>query len=338
MNDVSTTSPDTGFDRFLDRTVVLGYSRIGYAIRRRAWDPHDLAPQTLRGKTALVTGAGSGLGEATALGLARLGAHVHLVVRSRERAEPAVKRIRETLERESIIADLSIDVCDVSDPDSIESYAAQWVGQRQHEGAIDILVHNAGVMPPKRTESVNGHELTVATHVLGPILLTERLLPVLANSDGGARVIFVASGGMYTQRLVLEDPEYVLSDYSPTVAYARSKRMQVELVPVLNARWRNHGVSVHGMHPGWADTPGVEQSLPAFRRLTQVILRSTEAGADTAVWLAATRATPRPGGFWNDRKERPTSYRSSTRPAADDVEKLWRWVANMLHLEASVAE
>ena len=241
MAHVTPGIPDSGFDRLLDRTIVLGYSRIGFTLRRRAWDPSDPAPSALHGKTALVTGAGSGLGEATALGLARLGARVHLVVRSRERAEPAAARIRETLAREHIDADVIVDVCDVSDPKSIESYAAQWVSQREHSGAIDILIHNAGVMPPERTESADGHELTVATHVLGPILLTERLLPLLGESVEGARVVLVASGGMYTQRLVTDDPEFVHSNYGPAGAYARSKRMQVELDRVLNARGNSDG-------------------------------------------------------------------------------------------------
>ena len=90
-------------------------------------------------------------------------------------------------------------------------------------------------MPPTRTESAQGHELTMSLHVLGPLLMTELLRPALSGHD--ARVLLVTSGGMYGQRLRADDPEFTQGDYTPTTAYARSKRAQVELLPVLAARW-----------------------------------------------------------------------------------------------------
>lgn len=124
------------------------------------------------------------------------------------------------------------------------------------ERRIDVLVHNAGAMPPERTESAQGHEMTMALHVLGPVLMTE----LLAERLRGGRVVLVTSGGMYTQRLREDDPEYVEGDYSPTTAYARSKRAQVELLPVLQQRWAPRGIEVHATHPGWADTPASSSS------------------------------------------------------------------------------
>ena len=75
-----------------------------------------------------------------------------------------------------------------------------------------------------RTETGEGHEITLATHVLGPVLMTELLLPVLANSPD-PRVIFMSSGGMYTQALPAADPEYRNGRYRGAIAYARTKRM-----------------------------------------------------------------------------------------------------------------
>ena len=72
-------------------------------------------------------------------------------------------------------------------------------------------MHNAGVLPATRTETGEGHEITLATDVLGPVLLTELLLPVLANSPD-PRVIFVSLGGMYTQALPAADPETAMAD------------------------------------------------------------------------------------------------------------------------------
>ena len=118
---------------------------------------------------------------------------------------------------------------------------------------------------------------------------------------------------MYGQALRADDPEYLAGDYSPTTAYARSKRAQVELLPLLARRWAGAGSGVHATHPGWADTPGVDESLPRFHRLTGPLLRDAEGGADTTVWLAATDPQPRSGQLWHDRRSRPTHLLRRTR-------------------------
>ena len=82
------------------------------------------------------------------------------------------------------------------------------------------------------------------------------------------------------------------------------------------------------MHPGWADTPGVATSLPGFRLVTGPLLRTPEEGADTAVWLAATRPAPPSGGFWHDRRPRPEHYLPLTRYGDDDRERLWQFCAD----------
>lgn len=318
-------SLDRGLDRLLNRTVLLGYSRLGYVIRRRHWAADDPEAGVLAGRTALVTGAGSGLGEATALGLARLGARVHLLVRSPERAAPAVQRMTDALRREGVDVDVHVEQCDVSDPATVDAFADEFCARDRGATSVDILVHNGGVMPPQRTESADGHELTVATHVLGPIRLTDRLLPALRRSRSGARVVMIASGGMYAQPLPVDDPDFRRGDYRGAAAYARSKRMQVEFTPVMAQRWAADRISVYATHPGWADTPGVAKSLPLFRAVLRPLLRSAHVGADTAVWLAATEPAPPSGTFWHDRQQRPTSYRSATRPDRAQVEALWDW-------------
>ncbi|HPU14232.1 MAG TPA: SDR family NAD(P)-dependent oxidoreductase [Aeromicrobium sp.] len=317
---------DRGIDRLLDRTVALGYSQVGYAIRSRKWPAHDPGSNALAGQNALVTGAGGGLGEATSLALARLGARVHLLVRNPERAGGAVERISAELGRTGIVADLAVEQCDISSSESIERFATDFVAGKKGKGQLDILVHNAGVMPPERLESMDGHELSLATHVLGPALLTERLLPVLKHSECGARVILVSSGGMYTQPLETNDPEFNNGDYSGPVAYARTKRMQVALTPFFDARWKPADVSVYSMHPGWVDTPGIRESLPRFRTLTKPLLRSPDSGSDTTVWLAATTERPPSGTFWHDRKQRPTKFWTAKETPAEDTEKLNSWV------------
>lgn len=313
-------------DTALDRTVLPGYSKIGYWLRRRSWPDDDPRPGSLADRRALVTGANSGLGKATALGLARLGAAVHLVVRNEERGAAALEEVR----REVPDAELHLELCDVSDLADVRRAAADLLARLDR---VDVLVHNAGSLPAERTESADGHELTVATHVLGPVLMTELLRPVLSGHD--ARVVLVSSGGMYTQKLPAHDPDYLRGTYQGAVAYARSKRMQVELAPVLQQRWGPEGIAVHVMHPGWADTPGVASSLPLFRALSKPLLRDAEAGADTIVWLAATEPAPVGGHFWQDRVERPTHYRKATRHTPDELDRMWAWVREATGLDAS---
>ncbi|MGH3372942.1 MAG: SDR family NAD(P)-dependent oxidoreductase, partial [Nocardioidaceae bacterium] len=148
-----------GLDRLLDRSVVLGYTRIGPALRR-AWWPADPPPDALRGKAVAVTGANSGLGKATALGAARLGADVWMLCRSQTRAEAARQDILASVPG----ANVRVLTCDVSDLSSIPDVAERLI---ERVPKLHALVHNAGVMPPERTESRQGHELCLATHVLG---------------------------------------------------------------------------------------------------------------------------------------------------------------------------
>jgi NAD(P)-dependent dehydrogenase (short-subunit alcohol dehydrogenase family) len=304
-------------DTLMDRTVVPGYTRLGPAVRRRlsTW-PADPPPDALVGRRALVTGASSGLGIATAEGLAALGAEVVLVVRDTDKGAKVVREIQGRLP----LARLDVQRCDLADLDDVRRFAAA------ADGDVDVLVHNAGAMPPTRTESPQGHEMTMALHVLSPVLMTDLLGERLR--DG--RVVMVTSGGMYTQRLREDDPEYLDGDYSPTTAYARSKRAQVELLPVLQHRWRPLGVDVHATHPGWADTPGVVESLPTFRRLTGPLLRDAAEGADTTVWLSAVVPARAGGRLWHDRQPRPTQLLRRTRTGAAERERLWAWVSDQL--------
>ncbi len=303
-------------DSVLDRLVVPGYTKIGYWIRRRGWDGDDPRPGSLAGKRALVTGANSGLGKATALELAKLGCAVHLLVRNEDKGKAALAELRGELPG----ADFRLEVCDVSDLSDVRRFCADLVDRAER---LDVLVHNAGAMPPERTES-GGHELSVVLHVLGPVLMTDLLRPVLAGHD--ARVVLVTSGGMYTQKLPVADPDYRRGEYKGAVAYARSKRMQVALTPLMQQRWAGDEITVQVMHPGWADTPGIASSLPLFRTLTRPILRDSFIGADTIVWLAATEPAPPGGRFWHDRAERPAHYRRATAETEAERHEMWAWV------------
>jgi len=301
-------------DRTLDLAVVPGYTSIGYRLRSPGWEQPD--PGAMDGKVALVTGASSGLGLATAEGLARLGAGVRLLVRDEERGQRASQRITARTGNH----DISVSLCDISDLESVRDFVA---GFEVEEQSLDVLVNNAGAMVDDRTLTAEGVELTFATNVLGPFLLTNLLTPLLVRS-APSRVINVSSGGMYTQRLDVEDLQTEHRGYDGPSAYARSKRAEVILTEMWAERLAPFGVVVHAMHPGWADTPGVRNSLPRFHRLTAPLLRSPEEGADTIVWLAsASEPAHSSGDFWQDRSRRPTHRVPWTKESAQDRRRLW---------------
>ena len=322
-------SPITAaLDTVLDKSLVLGYSRIGPALRRRWW-PADLSPNSLVGRHVVVTGASSGLGRAAAAGIAGLGATVHLVGRDADRLRDAAQLIHHDVPD----ADLLEEVCDVSDLDSVRAYAADLGGR---VSALHAIVHDAGVMPPQRTETAQGHELALATHVIGPLLLTELLRDNLAAADS-PRVVIVSSGGMYSAPLddsIGDDVEYQQGRYEGIRAYARSKRIQVTMAELLAGRYAGEGITVHSMHPGWADTPGVTESMPRFAKVLAPILRTAEDGADTIVWLTGSpEATSTTGEFWSDRRPRPTYYVPGRHDDAAVRRSVWAHVCRAAGVE-----
>jgi NAD(P)-dependent dehydrogenase (short-subunit alcohol dehydrogenase family) len=186
-----------------------------------------------------------------------------------------------------------------------------------------VLVHNAGALTADFRRTEDGFEATYASQVLSPHILTSRLLPALQRGSG-ARVITVASGGMYAEKLDVATVQMTAADYDGVRAYARAKRAQVTLTQEWARRFPECPVGFHSMHPGWADTPGVQTSLPTFRRLTRPILRTPEEGADTIVWLAGVDPIPGPNGsFWLDRAPRATVRYPGTRAAQGESAALW---------------
>lgn len=163
----------------------------------------------------------------------------------------------------------------------------------------------------------------------GHFLLTNLLIPKLVAS-APSRVINVTSGGMYSERIRPDDLQYEHDTYTGTAAYARAKRGQVILTEMWAARMAGTGVIFHAMHPGWARTGGVANSLPTFNLVMGSLLRTAEQGADTIVWLAAS---PEPAGttgrFWFDRREAPTHMLDSTKETQADRDALWSGLVEM---------
>ncbi|MCA9771262.1 MAG: SDR family NAD(P)-dependent oxidoreductase [Myxococcales bacterium] len=302
--------------RVLDPTIALSFDRTGFRAHGLGFRPEDLA-QDMTGKICLVTGANAGIGFETSKELARRGAEVHLLCRNEERGVGALEAIRKEIDG----ARAHLEIVDVASLASIRAFAGRFEPRR-----VDVLVHNAGVLPDARTESHEGLELTVATHCVGPHLLTKLLRPKLEAAPG-ARVLWMSSGGMYARRLDLHDFQWKRRAYDGVTAYAQTKRAQVILSEMWAHHLRHSRIVSHAMHPGWADTGSVRASLPRFWKLTRRILRTPAEGADTAVWLAVCpRVQDTSGLFWFDRAPRPTHLVPWTRESKRDRTRLWELV------------
>ncbi len=308
-------------DAALEFSVFGSFTRVGSALRRRLdhWAPLD--ERSLAGRVIVMSGATSGLGLEAARAFARMGATVEIVARNAAKVEATCAQIRQ----ESGNPKIGFVVADTGDLAALRRAASDLL---QRHPAIQVLIHNAGALDDDRQTSPQGIELTVASQVVGPFLLTGLLLPAL-RAGAPARVLWVSSGGMYSEPLSVERLEMSARDYNGTAAYARAKRAQVTLAALWAARLAADRVSVHSLHPGWADTPGVARSLPTFRSVVGPLLRTPAEGADTLIWLAVDDGAPlqESGRFWLDRRTRPLHRLASTRRSdtPEERERLWGW-------------
>ena len=185
----------------------------------------------------------------------------------------------------------------------------------------------------ERRENTEGVELGFATNVLSGFLLTWRLKERLAEQTH-ARVIHVTSGGMYTQRLRVDDLQSQKGAYDGVVAYAQHKRAQVILSELWAEQLPAH-VTTNCMHPGWAATPGVSTALPRFNRLLSGMLRDSEQGADTVVYLAVSpEVRDQSGGLYFDRVARKAHVLPTTRSSHDDRAELWRRCCTLARVDS----
>jgi dehydrogenase/reductase SDR family protein 12 len=311
-------------DDLLELLVVPSFTRTGYRVRRRLYGWTDPAAWSMAGRTVVITGPTSGLGREAAVSLAAMGARLVLVGRDHAKLVRTADELRDAnpgLATSLVVADLS----------SLGSVRAASARILDDEPRIDVLVDNAGAMFPERAETEDGFERSFATMVLGPFVLTARLLPrLLASPDG--RLVAVTSGGQYTQALPLDDLGFQRGGYDGPRAYARAKRAQVALVREWSRRSRGRELTVAAMHPGWADTPGLEAALPGFRDVIGDQLRSAAEGIDSLLWLAAgprTEVRPVRGRLILDRRVRPFDRVPWTRLSAADRGRLWDRVLAM---------
>ena len=295
-------------DALLEASIVGSFTTGGIKARRKLqdWD----APAPMNGTKVLLTGGTSGIGRATAAAMYGLGADVIITSRSLERAEQAASDIESETDGDGSVSGAAVDTADFGSINELVDVV------NERFDAVDVLINNAGALTDEYRTNDEGMELTLASHLVGPYHLMHELR---SRMSAGGRVLWMSSGGMYTQGLDVDTLEMDEDSFRGAVAYAKAKRAQVELVHHLGPEWSPE-IVMHAMHPGWVDTDGVDQGLPGFSKIMGPFLRSAEEGADTMVWMASGGADDaEAGSFFLDRKPRGTVYLPGT--GTDDAER-----------------
>jgi NAD(P)-dependent dehydrogenase (short-subunit alcohol dehydrogenase family) len=272
--------------------------------------------RTLDGKTMLVTGATSGMGKATALRLAELGATVVVVGRSQEKTQATVRDIQRRApkgEVRSIVADLS----------SLAQVRTLAQAYRDTYPRLDVLIHNAGAMFGKRQLSVDGVEMTFALNSFAPFLLTNLLLDTLKASMP-SRIVTVASATHAGKQIPFDDLTHQ-QGYKPLQVYAESKLMAIMFTYVLARRLEGTGVTANALHPGVVATRFGKDARgsiwPVMVTLTAPFSLSPEKGARTAIYLASSPDVANVSGQYFVKSKPARSSDASYDVAAQ--ERLW---------------
>jgi len=238
---------------------------------------------TMQGKICLITGANSGVGKATSLALARMGATVVMVSRDAARGEEALKEVQAHSDNQNV----HLLQADLSSQQSIRALVEQF---QQQFSQLHVLINNAGVFPLGRRESVDGLEMAFAVNYLAPFLLTNLLLDTL-KASAPARIVNVSSDS-HEQGYINMDDLQSKQGYSLYKVYGQSKLALVLFTYELARRLEGTGVTVNALHPGFVATNIAQRDLGPFLRLIARVVMlfgiSPEEGAKTSVYLASS--------------------------------------------------
>ena len=282
--------------------------------------------ESMAGKTCIVTGGTSGIGEAAALALARKGADIAILCRSKERGVAT----RERIESETGRACVRLFYGDMERLDDMRRVGGE---MREALPRIDVLLNNAGVTMLGRSETPDGFETTFAVNHLAPFLLTHQLLPRLLETPG-ARIINTASGAHKFARFDLDDLQSK-RDYSTMRVYGASKLANMLFTTELARRLAGRDIGIWSLHPGavstrlGANNGGIAKVLLP---LLSLFFKTPEQGARTSVHLCSAPRIDAPNGtyFANERPARTSALARD----AEAARRLWEESERMVGIEA----
>lgn len=238
---------------------------------------------SMSGKICIVTGANSGIGKETALGLAQMGARVVMVCRNAEKGKAALEEIR----RESGSSQVDLLIADMSSQASVRALAEQI---QQKYPRLDVLVNNAGGGAPAATLSADGIEMTLATNHLGPALLTLLLLDLLKASAPSRIVNVSSSEAQRPARLDMNDLQFERRKYGGIAAYRQSKLLMNTFTFELARRLAGTGVTANCLHPGMVATNIWSATLigKLISAVVKPFMLNSKQGAAVSLYLATS--------------------------------------------------
>src|SRR2546425_2108425 len=278
----------------------------------------------MKEKVVMITGANSGIGKATSLALAKMGATLVMVVRNKARGEDAKSEII----RESQNTSVDLLIADLSSLDSVRQLAIEF---RKKYSKLHVLINNAGLFNQRRHVTTDGYENTFATNYLAPFLLTSLQLDLL-KASAPSRIINVSSVGHYNGHINFDDLN-LEKEYGGWKAYGQSKLALVLFTHELARKLKGTGVTVNAVHPGTVATNIWTRPLgPAgfIMALPKLFMTSPEKGAETIVYLAfSTEAKNLNGEYLEKLKVKKSSNESYDEEIA---QRLWDVSAKLTRL------
>jgi NAD(P)-dependent dehydrogenase (short-subunit alcohol dehydrogenase family) len=273
--------------------------------------------QPLTDKVILITGSNSGIGKATSIALARLGAHVVMMARNPVKGEVARQEVI------SISGNHQVDLmlCDLANLNHIRRFALEF---HEKYGRLDVLINNAGILTKRRQVTSDGFEYQIGVNHLGHFLLTNLLLDLL-KASAPSRIVIVSSLGHFAGKIHFNDL-HLEKRYNPWISYFQSKLATMLFGYELSRRLNGSGVTVNCLHPGVVRTRfAVDRTSDRqnfIMRLSNLINISPSAGAETSVFLAISPEVEGVTGKYFVRKKVRTSSRASY--GLEVAERLWK--------------
>lgn len=274
------------------------------------------------GKVCMVTGANSGIGKATAIGLAKLNATVVMVCRDKERGEIA----REEIINQTGNKNVDLLICDLSSQEQIRKLVNEFKEKYQN---LHILINNAGVMLKKRVLSVDGIEMNFAVNHLAPYLLTNLLLDVIKKS-APSRIVIVSSAAHRMAKMDFDDLQSEKKKYRLFRVYGVSKLAVMLFTYELSRKLEGTGVTVNAVHPGMINTNLGREHSKFSQGFGKAFFKGPEKGAETSIYLASSPDVEGiTGKYWAKKEQRKSSEESNN---LEYAEKLWKISAELTGL------
>ncbi len=286
-------------DKLRDASIYYSFDKSGFERHSKSFsETLQFDPEAV----AVVTGGTSGIGLSAAQFMAEQGVQVTVTGRNTKKGK-------------AIESDhLKFQQLDMADWKQVIEFA-----EKQHE--IKYLLLNAGGMPAEYKTNEQGYEMQCASQLFGHYLLMRRLSE-LGKISSDSRVVWMSSGGMYLKPLDLSMFRNDNQDYDKVATYANVKRAQVVGLSLWAEEFPK--IPIYGTHPGWVETPGVEEAIPGFFKKMQGRLRTPYQGADTALWLLSTGQELQSGEFYFDRKKVKKDFFWFTKTAESKAQDLQR--------------